>query len=274
MTEFVAEVGANHNGDVERAMNLIDAAAAVGCSAVKFQFIEPGRLFVPEAKKNPPTFPVDWLPNLRLVASRRGLKFGCSVFHADSVPVVTPYVDFLKVSSYSVLDRRLLDAVTATKLPLVVGTGMASWDELALMLDWSHARHRVTLLHCVSQYPVAFVNCNLVNIHVLRCTFNCDVGWSDHSADRDVVTRAASRWQADMIECHFDLSDQAGAESGPGSHSWTPERLRDTISEVRAGEAADGIAVKPHNIEEGERLWRADPSDGLRPMMELRNRWK
>src|SRR5690606_26288535 len=95
------------------------------------------------------------------------------------------------------------------------------------------------------------------------------VGWSDHSADPAVVLRAVHRHGAEFVELHLDL-DGAGAAFAPG-HCWLPERAAELIRMVRTGVAADGDGAKaPAAGEAEERTWRADPSDGLRPLRATR----
>jgi sialic acid synthase SpsE len=268
MTEFVAEIGANHNGSMIRATDLIFAANKIGCSAVKFQFFGPRGLYADGIKPNPAGFPRGWLPPLRDLTNHLGMRLGCSVFDVESAHQVAEHVDFVKVSSYSILDAKLLGAVEATKRPTVIATGMASLKELyAALYNWRD-RDRLTLLHCVSAYPVLAKDCHLANIGLLRRAFACDVGWSDHSVDQDVIMRAAGRWRSQMIECHLDLCDGKGQESG--AHCWTPKRLSAIISAIRFGEQADGVAGKPVDAELPELPWRADPDDGLRPTKSIR----
>lgn len=270
MTEFVAEIGANHNGDLDRALELIRTAAHAGCDAVKFQWFGARGLYANDVKANPVGFPWAWRDVLRREAASCGVRFGMSVFDPESAREWAHYVDFLKVSSYSVLDWKLIKAVAETGKPMVIGTGMASLTELDSMMVPLHGRKdRLTLLHCVSAYPVMKADCHLANIGLLRRTYGCAVGWSDHSASPDVILRAAGRWRAEMVECHLDLRD-AGGEEFAGGHCLRPLVLRDIITAVRRGEAADGVAGKPVAAELHERPWRADATDGLRPSQELR----
>jgi len=282
---FVAEVASNHARDLERALAFVDTAAAIGCDDVKFQLFRVRELFAPEVLARSAAhrareaweLPESFLPVLAERARARGLGFSCTPFHLGAVDVLAPHVDFLKIASYELLWDDLLRACAATGLPVVLSTGMATLEEVAhaaRVLADAGCRD-LGLLHCVSLYPTPPERANLAAIGALRGLaarlpgVRLRVGWSDHSADPAVVLRAVHRHGAELVELHLDL-DGAGAEFAPG-HCWLPERAAETIRMVRAGLAADGVPDKrPAPGEEEERTWRADPSDGLRPLLETR----
>jgi len=131
----------------------------------------------------------------------------------------------------------------------------------------------LTLLHCASGYPAAAGDCNLAAIETLRQTFGCSAGWSDHSADPGVIFRAVHHWGASLVEFHLDL-DGKGEEYDMG-HCWLPHQIESVIQAVRLGFQADGGGEKmPAPVELPERDWRADPSDGLRPLLSTRKLWQ
>jgi sialic acid synthase SpsE len=131
----------------------------------------------------------------------------------------------------------------------------------------------LTLLHCVSGYPAAPDECNLSCIETLREACGVSVGWSDHTVNPGVVSRAVHRWGATMVEFHLDL-DQQGEEYHAG-HCWLPEQIAPVIQNVGNGFIADGLGEKkPTASEVDECQWRADPVDGLRPLQGMREAWK
>lgn len=275
MTQFIAEVGSNHNGSLARALELVDTAAAIGCTGVKFQYISARALYVPgfwskfdDRRALDPA----WLPTLQGRAHANGLRFGCSVFAVEDVPVVAEYADYLKVASYSLLYGPLLDAVRLTTKPVVLGTGMATLDQIGRAVQWvagnGFGNEEITLLHCVSGYPTPVVECNLNAMDTLRYYYGTNVGWSDHSGSMAVLLRAVLRHQASMVEAHMDL-DGDGWEFG--AHCWLSGELHDVIAMTRDGEPADGTGEKlPQPCELAELAWRADPRDGLRPLVAAR----
>jgi N-acetylneuraminate synthase len=97
-------------------------------------------------------------------------------------------------------------------------------------------------------------------------------GWSDHTVSSGVILRAAYTFNAPAIEFHLDL-DETGAEYAAG-HCWLPEQIGPVISTIREGARADGDGRKVASpSEESDRVWRADPSDGLRPFKSERAKW-
>lgn len=276
---FVAEVCSNHHADLDRCRMLIREAARIGCDAVKFQLFEIDRLFAPEALAHEPELaarrawelPRSFIPELAEECRIHRVRFGCTPFDLDAVAALEPHVSFFKIASYELLWSDLLGACARTGLPLVLATGMATLDEIAGAVDTLRTAgcRDLTLLHCVSGYPSPVDQSNLSVIETLRRKFDCPVGWSDHSASQAVVTRAIHRWQAAMIEFHFDLEGD-GAEFGAG-HCWLPDRMSPVIRQTRDGFTADGVPRKKvQPAEFDDRDWRADPSDGLRPIRRIR----
>lgn len=278
MTTWIAEIGSNHNGDYSRACALIDTAAAIGCTGIKLQLYRVDRLFAPEALVANPTLaekpflPTDWLEPLIARAHACGLIVGVTPFDLGSVDVLSrQQIDFVKVASYSILHVDLLRAVAALGKPVVVGTGMATDSEILNAASWLRDVARRTWLHCVSCYPAPPAVCDLARMtHLRRLLGPRDhhIGWSDHSGSPAVMLRAAHRYSASMIEAHVDLGDNAGAENA-GGHCWAPEDLSDVIQMIALGEDADGHHMT-RRADAEERDWRADPSDGLRPLLYAR----
>lgn len=280
---FVAEVSSNHHRDLERCFRFIDTAAAVGCGAVKFQLFRIEELFAPEILEKSPAhrarkeweLPVEFLSPLAVRCRERGIQFSCTPFYLDAVEELLPHVDFYKIASYELLWPDLLTACARTGKPVVLSTGMATMDEIKTAVDTARAAgcQDLTLLHCVSGYPTPLQQCNLAAIKTLSVSFACTTGWSDHSVSPAVIYRAVHRWNARMIEFHLDL-DGEGEEFKTG-HCWLPEQIQETIAVTAAGFAADGSGAKaPAAAEIPDRDWRADPSDGLRPLKRMREMWR
>jgi sialic acid synthase SpsE len=277
--QFVAEVSSNHHRDLDRCRSFIRTAAAIGCDAVKFQLFRVRELFAPEALVHEPTLlarqdwelPVAFLPELASCCREVGIQFSCTPFYLKAVQELFPFVDAYKIASYELLWDDLLVACSLTRKPVVLATGMATLAEIghAVQVLRDAGCLQPTLLHCVSCYPARPEDCNLSAIDTLRSACHCQVGWSDHSVQPGVVHRAIHRWGASIIEFHLDLEGQ-GEEFRAG-HCWLPEQIRPVIASVRAGLTADGEGKKaPRVVELKEREWRADPSDGLRPLRETR----
>jgi N-acetylneuraminate synthase len=157
---------------------------------------------------------------------------------------------------------------------VILSTGMATMEEIlhAVEVLKQNGCASPTLLHCTSAYPTPYQEANLAAIETLRQATGCEIGWSDHTVEPAVLHRAIHRWGAKVIEFHLDLDGQ-GDEYAAG-HCWLPEQIQVVIEAVNKGFAADGDGVKaPVPSELPDRMWRADPSDGLRPLKEIRSQW-
>jgi N-acetylneuraminate synthase len=281
--EFVAEVSSNHHRDLGRSLQFIDTAAAIGCTAVKFQLFRVSDLFAPEVLRTREDIrsrvswelPVEFLPHLAARCRDRGIQFSCTPFYLDAVNELLPHVDFYKIASYELLREDLLAACARTGKPVVLSTGMATLEEVegAVRVLRRAGCRELTLLHCTSQYPTQPDECNLACIAALRTACGCSAGWSDHTVSPAVIYRAVHHWGASMVEFHLDL-DGSGEEFGMG-HCWLPDQIRPVIEGIRTGMQADGSGEKgPAPCELREREWRADPTDGLRPLLSTRRRWR
>ena len=281
---FIAEVSSNHHQDLERALAFVDAAADLGCDGVKFQLFRVRSLFAASVLERSAghrararwELPVAFLPHLSARCRTRGIDFGCTPFYLQGVSHLAPFVDFYKIASYEILWKALFDQCAKTKKPVAFSTGISTIEEVDAAVSWLRdADADFEIYHCVSSYPTLPEACNLAAIETLKTRYACRVGWSDHSADPAVIHRAVGRFGADMVEFHLDL-DGAGAEY-PGGHCWLPAEIAPVINDIKGGRIAagapeaDGDGRKVFQPGEAdERQWRADPSDGLRPLKCIR----
>ena len=279
---FIAEISSNHQGDLDRICELIDTSSDSGCHAIKFQLFKISQLFAPEILNKSEEhrnrklweLPIEFIPKIAERCRQKEIKFACTPFYLDAVKELEGYVDFYKVASYELLWDELLVACAKTGKPVVLSTGMATISEIkhAVGVLKGHGCENPTLLHCNSAYPTPVSDANLAAIKTIREETNCDVGWSDHTADPSVLYRAIHKWDAKVIEFHLDL-DGDGDEFASG-HCWLPDEIKKVIENVNKGFMADGDGVKePSQSELADRVWRADPSDGLRPLKAIRETW-
>ncbi|GHF29519.1 N-acetylneuraminic acid synthase [Kordiimonas sediminis] len=280
---FIAEVSSNHASDLDRCFEFIKAASDIGCDAVKFQLFKVDDLFAPEILAKSPDhqsrkeweLPVSFLPDLKAKCDEVGIQFACTPFYLKAVKELAPYVDFYKIASYELLWDELIQACAKTGKPLVLSTGMATMPEIehAVSVFKKAGGQELTVLHCVSGYPTPPASCNLKAIQTIRDVIGSKVGWSDHTRDPYVVNRAIDRYSADVIEFHLDLDEQ-GAEYSAG-HCWLPQEMAEVIAGRRRIKGADGTGIKePTAAEIDDRPWRADPTDGLRPTLKVRDEWR
>jgi N-acetylneuraminate synthase len=274
MTSFIAEIGSNHGGELDRAKALIKAAASVGFDAVKVQCFDPKRMFRPGTVVTAKHFPgrVEWLPDLHELAHSLDIQFGATICDPVylNIDTVIRCCDFFKVGSYELLCLDLIRSMAATGKPLILSTGMASMNEVSEAFCVAHKKMRfliglepvrtLTLMHCVSLYPCPVDKANLRRIQSIRDETDwVNVGYSDHTADWSTICRAVNQWKAEVVELHLDLDDAEGVET---KHSLGPGTAQCIISELRMdGDGSD----HPSKEEQAERKWRANPKDGYRP---------
>lgn len=280
---FIAEVSSNHAQDIDRCKEFIATAAQIGCDAVKFQLFRVDELFAPEilAKsadhraRRQWELPVSFLPELKQSCVDNNISFSCTPFYLAAVEELRPYVDFYKIASYELLWHDLIEACAKTGVPTLLSTGMADIFEIsaAAKAFKNAGGHDLTLFHCVSGYPAPPEQCNLAAIETIADATGLAVGWSDHSRTPAVIERAVHKYGAPVIEFHLDL-DETGAEYKTG-HCWLPNEIEPVIRGIRLSLKADGDGVKqPTAAEISDRIWRADPSDGVRPTLAMREQWR
>jgi len=279
---FISEVSSNHDQSLERCFRFVDVSADIGCDAVKFQLFKIDQLFAPEIllrseehrRRKLWELPLEFIPEIAHYCKERAIDFSCTPFYLDAVEELLPYVDFFKIASYEMVWDDLISACARTGKPLVLSTGMAYLDEVRHAAEVFHKSggSKLTVLHCVSGYPTPPEQCNLAAIGTLRDALGCEVGWSDHTRNPQIVSRAIEHWQASMVEFHLDI-DGDGAEYKTG-HCWMPGEIAPVINFFRGVMEVDGNGEKkPTAAEIDDRPWRASPDDGLRPEKSVRALW-
>jgi N-acetylneuraminate synthase len=254
----IAEIGLNHNGDVELAKQMIDVAADAGAQAVKFQKRTPA-VSTPEHMKSvmreTPWGTMTYLDYRYRVefsreqyveigdyATERGLDWFAS-------PWDEPSVDFLedlgvvahKVASASVTDIPMLRALAATGKPIILSTGMSTLDEIDRAVE-TLGTERLVILHATSTYPLPPAEANLRTITTLRERYaGVPVGYSGHETGLQ-ISLAAVALGAVAVERHLTL-DRAMWGSDH-SASLEPAAFRDLVADIRVLEAALGDGVK------------------------------
>ena len=220
-TFVVAEIGFNHNGDVELAKRMIESAAENGADAVKLQTFLAGEMISRTLMAEDPDHPGNEIPFYkffqRYELSREDYKALIAHARTLNIPLFsTPFDDAsldmlvelgvpaLKIASPDLTYTPFLEKVAETGLPVVLSTGMGDEREITQALEALSKAKSVILLHCVSNYPSQYEEMNLACMASLRQQFKIPVGLSDHTLDNLSAVVAASLG-AVMIEKHFTL---------------------------------------------------------------------
>ena len=259
---IIAEAGVNHNGSFDLAKQLIDAAAAAGADAVKFQTFIPEKVMSVYAKKAEYQAAATggdesqiemirklWLPyedfeRLAAYCVQKGITFLSTPFDIPSLRfLMTLGLPLIKIPSGEITNLPLLLAAAETGKPVILSTGMSELDEIAFARDTllQNGCPEVTLLHCNTEYPTPYEDANLRAMHALRERFGGRVGYSDHTLGI-AAPLAAAALGAEVIEKHFTLDcSMAGPDHAA---SLEPDALAAMVQGVREVELALGSGIK------------------------------
>ncbi|GLU89232.1 N-acetylneuraminate synthase family protein [Agromyces sp. NBRC 114283] len=253
----IAEIGLNHNGELDLAKRLIDVAAEAGCQAVKFQKRTP-ELATPEHMKDVPRETpwgtMSYLDYRRRVelsrddyleiaryADLRGLDWFASPWDEPSVAFLDELdVPAFKVASASVTDVPLLRAIAATGKPVILSTGMSTLEEIDRAVV-TLGTSQLLLMHATSSYPMSAEEANLRTIDTLALRYPVPVGYSGHERGLQ-ISLAAVALGAVAVERHITL-DRAMWGSDHAA-SLEPQGLEHLVRDIRIIETAMGDGVK------------------------------
>jgi len=265
---IIAEAGVNHNGSIKLAHELVNVAINAGCDAVKFQTFKPEKVsspFAPKAIYQLETTATDESQlemgkrlELPFAAFRelhqhcidKGIIFLSTPFDYESADFLEELpVPAFKVPSGELTNLFFLEHIAQKGSPLIVSTGMATMDEVAIAVETIRAtgNQQMVLLQCVSSYPASPSSMNLRAMQTLEDAFKIPVGLSDHTVGTEVAF-AAVALGACIIEKHFTLSQDL---PGPDHRaSLEPKDLVKLVKGIRNIEEALGDGIKRPASEE------------------------
>jgi N,N'-diacetyllegionaminate synthase len=267
---IIAEIGVNHGGSVDVAFKMIDEAKKCGADAVKFQTFKASRL----VGKNTPKVGYQ-MSTTDVNESHFEMIKALEFKYEDHEPVInyckskniefisTPYdiesavfldklgVKFFKTASADIVDLPLHRFLAATGKNVIISTGMATLGEIEEVLSIYKIKDiaKVSLLHCVANYPCSYQSLNLNVLKTLKEAFGLPVGFSDHAAGPFPAV-ASVALGATIIEKHFTLDKEM--EGPDHKASSTPEEFSILVDAIRVAEASLGSKVKLVQSEEAE----------------------
>lgn len=217
----IAEIGSNHNGDMDLARKMIQSAKSAGCDCVKFQSWTKVSLFSksvyagnPELEKEIDDYSVteDQLRNLHSYAKGLAIDFTSTPFCQREVDFLTDdlNVPFIKIASMDLNNYPFIDYIARKSKPIVLSTGLATVEEIdeAVRLIQEKSRTGLILLHCIAQYPPKDTQLHLNNLDLFRKRYrNVEIGFSDHTVGTAIPIAAIAKG-AVLIEKHFTLDKQ------------------------------------------------------------------
>jgi pseudaminic acid synthase len=274
---IIAEMSGNHNQSLDRALEIVEAAAKAGAHALKLQTytadtmtldINKGEFFISDEEslwkgKNLHDLyklaytPWDWHKPIMQRANELGMLCFSSPFDESAVDFLEDLgVPAYKIASFENVDLPLIRKVASTGKPMIISTGMASLAEID---DAVHAAREagckdLVLLKCTSTYPATPKNSNVLTIPSLRANFGCEVGLSDHTMGLGVSVAAVAHG-ATIIEKHFTLSRADGGVDS--SFSLEPDELSALVIETeRAWQSLGQVSYGVSEAEKKSLIYR------------------
>ena len=261
-TFIIAEVGINHNGDLNIAKKMIDKAKEAGADCVKFQtfkateFVsDPTQTYTYKSQGKEITESMqtmfqryefqdnDWIEIINYCKQQK-IQFCSTAQNASDLDYLFTLTDlpFIKIGSDDLTNLELLSYYAKKQKPMIISAGMAYASEIedAILSIRESGNHDITVLHCISSYPTQDFEVNLKKIQSIKNTFGVKVGFSDHTFGNAAAIGAIC-FGALVIEKHFTLNNNM---VGPDHwFSITPKELKEYVSNIRFIEKAIGKSM-------------------------------
>lgn len=274
---IIAEMSGNHNHSLERALEIVDAAADAGVDALKIQtytadtitidkndgeflIADPNSLWKGESLYSlyqKAYTPWEWHKPIFERCKEKGIIGFSTPFDFTAVDFLEDLdVPFYKIASFENVDIPLIRKVAQTGKPIIASTGMARLAELSELAETAKANgcNDVTLLKCTSSYPASPAGSNLATIPHMKALFDCTVGISDHTLGIGVAV-ASIAFGAMVIEKHFTLSRADGGVDA--EFSLEPQEMKQLVKEVNAAYEAIGTVHYGLTSQESTKLRRS-----------------
>ena len=246
---IVAELSANHAGNIERAKSSIKAAKESGANAVKIQSYTPDTMTLNSSKEDflineglwkgynlyqlykEAYTPFEWHAELFTFAKSIGITLFSTPFDESAVDLLESLnTPAYKIASFEITDLPLIEYAASKQKPMFISTGMANFDEIkdAINCCKKQGNNKILIFHCISKYPADILDYQLGDINFLKKEFNVEIGLSDHTVS-NLASSLATALGACAIEKHFKLDE---TDCGPdNSFSITPKQLKSLVNE-------------------------------------------
>ena len=268
---IIAEAGVNHNGRLDLALKLCDAAKEAGVDAVKFQTWKTENIVTASARQAAyqtentgiVESQYDMLKKLELsytqfeeiqqYCKKIGIDFLSTPDEEESLDFLmnTLHLPLVKIGSGEVTNIPYLRTIASYKKPVILSTGMSTLAQVATAYETllKAGAPLVSLLHCTTNYPCPYDEVNLRAMQTLKDAFKCHVGYSDHTMGTEIPVAAVSMG-AEIIEKHFTLD--RNMEGPDHKASLEPQELKLMVQQIRHIESALGDGIKRPNKSEAE----------------------
>ena len=273
-TYFIAEIGGNFDGSIDKAKRLIDSAKEAGADCAKFQTFTADTIVseggfsrmtlhgvhgswgrtVSEVFKDV-EFPMEWHQEIADYCKRAGIDFSTSPYFREAVDLCADMnVPFIKIGSGEITWLEMIDYTARKGLPIMLATGdatMAEIDEAVRTIERTGNKDLV-LMQCITNYPSKIDSANVNVLRTYQNAFNCLTGYSDHSPGH-VVALASVILGGRVVEKHFTLNKKDKGPDHP--HSMEPDEFKFMVDSIREAERAMGSTCKEVVAEEAETVF-------------------
>lgn len=272
-TYFIADIAANHDGDLERAKDLIYMAAEAGADAAKFQHFKADTIVSDQGFKalggqqshqakwkksvfevyQDASVPILWTTTLKETCDKAGICFFTSPYDMELVDHIDPYVPAFKIGSGDITWTEIIQHIASKNKPYIIATGASSMDDVQRAVGAALAiNSQLALLQCNTNYTANVENFKYIQLNVLKCYRvmypEMVLGLSDHTLGHTTVLGAVALGVR-MIEKHF--TDDTSRNGPDHAFSMSPKAWRDMVDATRELENALGNGIK--RVEENER---------------------
>ena len=259
---IIAEAGVNHNGSLEIAKKMVDAAGKAGADAIKFQTFTAENIVTKNATKaeyqikntgedisqyamlKKLELSYADFKELKAYCDDSGIEFLSTPFDLESIDFLQELgIRFLKIPSGEITNFPYLRKIGQTGMPVIMSTGMSTLEEVgeAIRVLREYGSNEISLLHCTTEYPAPLDSVNLRAMQTMAEAFNLPVGYSDHTSGI-AVSVAAVAMGAVIIEKHFTLD--RNMEGPDHKASLEPDELKAMVQSIRDVEMAMGTGEK------------------------------
>ena len=273
-TYFIAEIGGNFDGSIDKAKKLIDAAKEAGADCAKFQTFTAETIVseggfskmelhgvhgswgrtVSEVFKDV-EFPMEWHQEIANYCNSVGIDFSTSPYFKEAVDLCADMnLPFIKIGSGEITWLEMIDYIAKKGIPVMLATGDATMSEIdeAVRTIENAGNKDLVLMQCITNYPSKIESANVNVLKTYQSAFNCLTGYSDHSPGH-VVALASVVLGGRVIEKHFTLNKNDKGPDHP--HSMEPDEFKFMVDSIREVERAMGSTRKEVVDEESETVF-------------------